>query len=156
MTKDEHFMVHSAVFICLFDSNGHVLLHRRYNTGYGDGRYDMPSGHVEVDERLVDAAARELREETGIVLPPESLHLWHINQFAANGEHYYNFFFEADKWSGKPSITEPDKCDDMDFFALNKLPLLTAGSYVALRHYPEAGVTLDYIDQSRYDEIMKS
>lgn len=153
MVRDNRFSAHSAVYIALYDSAGSLLLHRRYNTGYADGRYDLPCGHVERDELLQQAAVRELREETGIKVKPEVLHLWHINQFAANGQHYYNFFFTADNWQGTPAIKEPDKCDDMGFFSIKNLPPLTAGSHVALQNYQPSGVTFGYIDQKLFDEI---
>jgi 8-oxo-dGTP diphosphatase len=150
---DEKFVARSAVFAVLRDASGAVLLHRRCNTGYMDGRYDLPSGHVERNEPLLHAAMRELQEETGISVREEALKLWHINQFNANNEDYYNFFFVANDWDGKPSIMEADKCDDMRFFALDELPKMTAGTHVALRRLQEPGVTLDYIDQAIYDQI---
>lgn len=118
-----------------------------------DGRYDLPSGHVERDESLLDAAVRELQEETGVLAEKFNLKLWHINQFAANNEYYYNFFFVADTWQGNPSITEPEKCDDMQFFDSDKLPRLTAGSHVALEHIHNDQVSFGYIDQAVFEEI---
>lgn len=153
--SQDRFVSCSAVFIALQNDQGEVLLHRRANTGFMDGRYDLPSGHVEKDESLLSAAVRELKEEVGITVQEKDLKLWQINQFAANGESYYNFFFKADVWQGTPKIMEPEKCDDMQFFALNALPKLTAGSHVALEHITKDGVSFGYIDQSVFDEIAK-
>jgi len=55
-----------AVFVVLIDKNERVLLHRRYRTGYMDGFYTFPSGHLEMGESLQVGAARELLEETGL------------------------------------------------------------------------------------------
>ncbi|HEU4914378.1 MAG TPA: NUDIX domain-containing protein [Candidatus Saccharimonadales bacterium] len=150
---DARFVSRSAVFVALRDKEGKVLLHRRANTGFMDGRYDLPSGHVEKDEPVLQSAARELQEETGISVAESGLRLWHINQFAANGEYYYNFFFVVDDWEGEPTIMEPQKCDDMQFFALDTLPKLTAGSHVALAHIGSDHVTFGYIDQAVFEEI---
>lgn len=149
----DRFMSRSAVFVALRDADGSVLLHRRANTGYMDGRYDLPSGHVEKDEPVLKAAVRELEEEAGITVAESDLRLWHVNQFAANGEYYYNFFFVVDAWKGVPSIMEPEKCDDMQFFALDSLPKLTAGSHVALQHLDKDHVTFGYIDQPTFESI---
>jgi 8-oxo-dGTP pyrophosphatase MutT (NUDIX family) len=77
--KSRH-KVTPAVFIAVFDKESRILLQRRYNTGYMDGFYDFPSGHVEANESLKDSAARELKEETSLLVFPESLQLIHINQ----------------------------------------------------------------------------
>src|SRR5687767_3119763 len=121
----DRFVARSAVFVALRNNQGEILLHRRCNTGYMDGWYDLPSGHVERGETLLQSAVRELQEETGAAAKEADLKLWHINQFSAGGLDYYNFFFVADIWQGDPAIMEADKCDDMQFFPLDKLPRLT-------------------------------
>lgn len=51
-----------------------VLLIQRAG-GRDAGRWDLPAGHPEHDERAPDAAARELREETGLAVEIEDLEL---------------------------------------------------------------------------------
>lgn len=151
--SDQRFLARSAVFVAVLNGAGDVLLQRRANTGYMDGWYDLPSGHVEQDEPVLAAAVRELKEEANIDAKEADLQLWHVNQFSANGQYYYNFFFIAKHWQGTPQIMETEKCDDMGFFALGALPRLTAGSKVALDTLLEKPVTFGYIDQMLYDEI---
>ena len=55
------------------DGDG-VLLIRRAD-GPDAGRWDLPAGHPEHDEPAREAAARELREETGLVANPAVLDL---------------------------------------------------------------------------------
>ena len=50
----------------------HVLLIRRKERP-GRGLWALPGGFLEQDEFIVDAAVRELREETGIALPEAEL-----------------------------------------------------------------------------------
>jgi len=40
---------------------------------YGKTVYNQPAGHLEANENLIDAAKREVLEETGLVLEPEYL-----------------------------------------------------------------------------------
>ena len=40
-------------------SDGQILLARRSNVSYGNGLWGLPGGHVEDNETLPEAAARE-------------------------------------------------------------------------------------------------
>lgn len=114
-----------AVYVAVLNGKS-VLLLRRYQTGYLDGYYDLPSGHVEAGETIKECCIRELKEETSLKTSSQSLRLIHIYQnFASPETPYFGYIFRADQWSGEPSIRETNKCDDMAFFPLNKLPAKT-------------------------------
>jgi 8-oxo-dGTP diphosphatase len=53
---------------------GCVLLLQRHGTGFEDGNYGLPAGHLEPGESVTHAAIRECREEVGIELEPSDLH----------------------------------------------------------------------------------
>jgi 8-oxo-dGTP pyrophosphatase MutT (NUDIX family) len=60
----------TTAFVLAFDTSRRVLLTRVDRPGRG---WDVPGGHVEDGESPAHAAARELAEETGLVVPPADL-----------------------------------------------------------------------------------
>uniref|UniRef100_UPI00350E40F8 NUDIX hydrolase n=1 Tax=Nonomuraea pusilla TaxID=46177 RepID=UPI00350E40F8 len=99
--------------------DGRVLLGRRRGTGYGDGLWHLPSGHLEADEPVTGAAVREAREELGVVVDPADLALVHVMHRAPER---VGFFFAARAWRGEPRNAEPDKCSELAWWPLDGLP----------------------------------
>src|SRR3990172_3996670 len=85
----------------LFFRGEQVLLLLRCNTGYRDGEYSVPAGHLEGNETVRAAAIREAKEETGVDIRPEDLvfsSVMHRNE----GEERVDFFVYVRKWDGEP------------------------------------------------------
>lgn len=108
-------IVHTFVF-----DHGRLLLLRRANTGFLDGYYSLPGGHVEAGEEVAHAAVREVQEEACIeVLEIKPV----IVMPYVDG---VDFLFEARRWRGTAEIGEPDRCDDLLWVPPNRLPERTA------------------------------
>lgn len=60
------------------------------------GKWAIPGGFMENGETLAEGAARELREETGIVLPPEKLHLYMTGTITFINQIYVGFRARVD------------------------------------------------------------
>ena len=60
---------------------GHVWVQKRKGTGHLDGFWEFPGGKVEGSESPVDAAIREVGEETGLALGPEQLQYLDTHSF---------------------------------------------------------------------------
>jgi len=116
----ERFKTISSSYLLLI-KNRKILLSRRYHTGYEDGKYSLPAGHVEEGETLTQAAAREVKEESGLIIKPQDFKLVHV-MHRKETDIRVDFFFIAEKWSGLPVNHELHKCDDLRWFPLNKLP----------------------------------
>jgi 8-oxo-dGTP pyrophosphatase MutT (NUDIX family) len=107
--------------------NGKVLLLRRHNTGYQDGKYILCAGHAEEKETFKEAIIREAKEEIGIDLKIKDLEIVHFmqrysmpNPTELRGR--ADVFVKAVKWKGEPRNIEPNKCDDVKWFSTNSLP----------------------------------
>ena len=97
-----------------------VLLALRKNTGYSDGEYELPGGHVEEGEDLLHAMVREAKEELMIDIKEENLKISHILHHYSGDR--VNFILTTDVYEGVPSIGEPDKCEKLEWFNINNLP----------------------------------
>ena len=117
-------MIASAYLVLLQGDN--VLLARRFQTGYEDGRYGLPAGHVEENESLLENLVREVKEEVGLSINPTDAELVHV-MHRKEKDIRMDFFFVVTNWEGEPKICEVDKCDEIGWFPLSKLPVNTIG-----------------------------
>lgn len=120
VTSKRHTVI-GDVHLLLSDRQRRVLFGRRANTGYEDGAYHLPSGHLEADESVVAALVREATEEIGVTIDPAAVDFAHIMHNASSGGRAA-FFFLVEQWEGEPLNMEPDKCDDLAWFDLEALP----------------------------------
>jgi 8-oxo-dGTP diphosphatase len=116
-----------AVHLFLTNAQGELLLLRRANTGYEDGNYSVPAGHIDPGESAEQAMVREANEETGIVINPMALALRHVMHRRSVGADCTNservdFFFTATYFDGEPVNLEPQKCDEVRWVRMKPLP----------------------------------
>jgi len=132
----------------IFQNDDKVLLSRRYNTGYRDGEYSLPAGHIEEAEFATAAAMREAHEEVGVTIKPENLLPAHIMHRHCGDHERIDFFFVAKKWDGELTNKEPDKCDEIAWFDLSHLPPNTI-PYIqtALEHYRDEHFFSEFTEQ---------
>ena len=111
-----------AVYLILKNVQGQYCLTRRFNTGYMDGYYSLPAGHLDGGESLKEAMIREVKEEVNILILPEDMELVHVSNNLISDPERIDFFFLCHKWEGEATINEPDKCDDIQWVTLDNLP----------------------------------
>src|SRR5262245_34969332 len=121
MQKKEKFKLIPEVYLILVKDEK-ILLLRRFQTGYEDGNYSLVAGHVDGKETMRAAISREAREEAGMELDPLKLqHVLTMHRWCGDHERI-GFFFTIKEWHGEVKNIEPDKCDDLSWFSLNRLP----------------------------------
>lgn len=144
---DKHTAI-PAAYVIFEREDGQILLLRRANTGYMDGKFQMPSGHIEAHELPSAAAIREAKEETGIDIAPEHLELAHISYRARAGEHAdrADFFFRVRVWGGEPMNAEPHKCSELLWASPDNLPDDTVPIIAEVLGYIGKGVLFSEIN----------
>lgn len=126
-----------------FMHEGRILLLRRFNTGYADGQYSVPAGHLDGGETVRDAAAREAQEEIGVRIEAQEL-VFSSVMHRHEGDERVDFFVRVPGWSGEPVNAEPEKCDDLRWVDPRALPENTVA-------YVKRAIQND-LDGIRFDE----
>lgn len=117
----QRFAVHLTVGLLLINNKNEILMMRRCNTGYMDGMYGFVSGHLEKEESLKQAMAREALEEVGIKIKEEDLEIICMIRRSDN-DNYINYFLKCNNFEGIPTIMEKDKCDELRWIDINNIP----------------------------------
>jgi 8-oxo-dGTP pyrophosphatase MutT (NUDIX family) len=108
----------------LFFRGDQILLLRRFNTGFRDGEYSVPAGHLDGNETVMAAAAREAEEEIGVQIEAGEMtfsSVMHRNE----GDERIDFFVHVRRWQGEAVNAETDKCDELRWTDVNDLPMNT-------------------------------
>lgn len=119
-SKDRHQVV-PASYLILRDQDK-VLLLRRFNTGYEDGKYSLPAGHVDANETFTEALVREVAEEVNLAIDPKDARVAHVMHRKSHDSERVDTFFVIEKYEGEVKNMEPHKCDDLSWYSLNELP----------------------------------
>ena len=113
-----------CVFYC-HDGKGNLLMHKRGQSCRDEqGVWDCGGGSLEFGESFYEAVKREIREEYGVT--PRNVHVCGIEDVLRDNEgkqtHWVAIIFSAQVNPKKVILGEPDRMDEIGWFALNKLP----------------------------------
>ncbi|TCJ99280.1 NUDIX hydrolase [Nocardia alba] len=107
-----------GVHLILIDARDRVLLGRRRNTGFGDGLFHVPAGHLEAGETAVAGLIREAREEIGVEIEALDVAFAHVS----HSDERVQMFFVVRRWTGTVVNCEPEKCSELGWFEPAGLP----------------------------------
>ncbi len=112
--------------------SGHVLLVER-GAAPGRGQWALPGGFVEPDEYLIDAALREVREETGFTADDQTMQGWLQGRFSfefptrsARGRAISTGFCFSLPGTDLPPVKGGDDARHAQWMPLGRLPKIRA------------------------------
>jgi len=104
-----------------FMRENQILLARRFHTGYRDGEYSVPAGHLDGNETVIAAGIREAQEEIGVRIQAGDLQFSSV-MHRVEGDERVDFFVKVNHWQGEIVNSEPEKCDDLRWVNVDDLP----------------------------------
>ena len=107
-----------VALVFLVNEKGEVLLYRRLNTWYQEGKLALVGGIVDEGERPVDAAIREVFEETDLVIETKNISL--LTEHVEGT--YQVYYYVCKSWTGTLSNKEPERCGELVWHPLSDLP----------------------------------
>ena len=84
--------------------------------------WTMPGGKLDYGETFLHGAKREVKEETRIDIKEEDLDVLCINEDMNEHAHFITIGLLAKKFSGEPTVLEPDEITEWNWFDMNELP----------------------------------
>lgn len=115
-----------------------LMVHRA--GAHGAGLWSIPGGWMEVGESPAQAAAREVREETGVVVLAHVKLAYPLTWPVVDGVASLTVYVDCTWVSGDGQVVEPDKCPVVRWVPLGEvhdLPLFPHfGQYFAQRFAP--------------------
>jgi 8-oxo-dGTP pyrophosphatase MutT (NUDIX family) len=116
--------MHEIVTGALVREGRVLLVHRSPDRHAYPDVWDLPGGHIETGETELAALTREMHEELGVQIAPDSaIHLCRLD--AGRGEESVRFSaWLVGEWEGTPANVAPDEHDDIGWFRPEEVPPL--------------------------------
>ncbi|WP_225824064.1 NUDIX hydrolase [Streptomyces naphthomycinicus] len=120
----EHHVVRlpSAVGVVLSDAQNRVLLIHRHRFITDTEGFEIPAGAIETGESHVDAARRELLEETGWSTATAEHFLTVNSSDGATDQRFHYVHATADTWTGSPE--DAYESSSLHWVGIDEIPVL--------------------------------
>lgn len=143
---DAHTLLVAAVIVHDTTVDRVLLVQRASHAKFAQEHWDLPVGKADRGEVITTTAARELKEETGLITEPAALAVvgiihgaWGVE--APNG--FLTVVFVARTWTGTPVNAEPHKHAQVAWFPTEQVPTtFVPTTHTALMNYLYDGSTV--------------
>jgi 8-oxo-dGTP diphosphatase len=101
--------------------DGKFLMQQRIGA-HGAGTWSIPGGKLDFGESWEACGAREVFEETGVVISNIRFLAVTNDIFEQENKHFVTIWLESDWAENEPKIKEPNKLTAFDWYTLDDLP----------------------------------
>lgn len=116
-------MFPNFVLLFLLNASHEVLLARRINTPFCNNCYALPGCQIPLGQTARQELQGEARNAVGIVIALDDMEFVHVMYRKCNEPEFFACVFTAKTWTGIPHNNDLDKHDNIEWFALDKLPI---------------------------------
>ncbi len=148
--KNRHQLV-AAVYL-LLEQDGKYLFLKRQNTGFMDGLFGLPSGHVEYGEPIIQGMIREAKEEIDITIKQSDLTFLSVTDRNAEDFHRIDFLFSCNTYTGEIKNAEPHKCSKLAWLTPNEKNIIPYMTKMIQKSTSKNPYATDWWDQSTRHE----
>jgi len=114
---------YAAWYAIIENEKGEVLFMKRAeDSPFRGGAYQVPAGHLEWEESMIDCVIRESKEELDIDILEKDCEVVHISHRVAKDRVYFDFYVKVKKYSWELKINEPHKHSELRFFDIENIP----------------------------------
>ena len=106
----------------LNDKNEFLMLKRTDKCRNEAGKWNIPGGKVDFNEKVEEAILREIKEELGADLQIDDFMFFINHIIPDDGQHWVSFIFKSKIVAGELQNLEPHKHSEMKWFSLDSLP----------------------------------
>lgn len=109
-----------GVSVFLINEQDEILVGNRV-----EGTWGLPGGGMDAGETPKETAARETKEETGIIINPDNLVFATFTNdifLKEKNEHWITLYFYTYDFEGKAERVEPHKCKEWRWVNLDNIP----------------------------------
>lgn len=113
-----------------------------------DSKYQLPAGHMDGNESMKTAMARELKEEIDINVQEKDMKVVHIShRISLGGREYFDVYLEVLDYIGIPRINEPEKCSALDYFDIDSIDVASFVLYdIDVLRMVDTGIPFSDVD----------
>ncbi len=115
-----------GVFAAIFDEQNRILCVKR---NYADKKWTTPGGAMEHNESPFEALIREVKEETGYIINPDSLR--HISTYSSKYKDDLVLAIRAEI-IGREDWQPDNEISEVGFFAEDSLPEMREGTLIRI------------------------